>query len=345
VSGLARLALALCAAPGAAHSAEPRELRIAWIDVEGGAATLVVAPTGETLLMDAGWPGPRDAERIAAAVRAEGADRIDHLLISHFHTDHWGGVEELARRIPIGRFHDRGLPGESDPGVDRSIKPELRAAYLRATGGRQERLRAGDVLELGAVRVEVVCANGLVSGEPAGAGETGACTAEPAHLARPDDGTDNALSLGILVRLGAFEFLDLGDLTWNVEHKLVCPEDRIGPLDVFQASHHGHEQSNNAALLAAARPAVVVVANGARKGASASTLADLRAIPGLEGLFQLHRNVTLEAALGAAPELVANDEEDCKGAGIRLVLDPAGKSYSLEVPSKGTRKTYAVRAR
>ena len=320
---------------------EANSLRILWIDVEGGAATLVIAPSGESLLMDAGWPGERDAQRIAAAARAEGVQRIDKLLISHFHTDHWGGVADLARLIPIESFYDRGLPDLAGEGVDPRIKPELRDAYLRTTGGEQVVLRAGDVLELGEARIEILCASGTVVGEPAGAARP--CPADPAHEARPDDETDNALSLGFLLRWRAFEFLDLGDLTWNLEHRLVCPENRIGAIDVYQATHHGHEHSNNPALLAAVRPAVAVVGNGPRKGASASTLEWLAAIPGIQAVFQLHRNLTADDEHNAPAELVANDEEDCRGEGIRLELDPSGESYTVEVSSKGTRRSFAVR--
>ena len=335
---------ALFVAPAAARTVSGG-LRIVWIDVEGGAATLVIAPSGESLLMDAGWPGARDAERITKAATAEGLARIDHLVISHFHSDHWGGVAELARALPIGRVYDRGLPEPDAESADRRILPELRAAYLAATGGKSTVLEAGERVPLAGVEVEVLCANGLVAGEPRGAPQTRPCRATPVHPAHADDETDNALCLGLLFRLGEFEFLDLGDLTWNVEHKLVCPENTIGVIDVYQVTHHGHDDSNNPALLAAVQPTVAVVGNGARKGCSAPVFGWLRASPGLADVFQLHRNVTTGRADNSAPELVANDEEDCHGEPIRLTLDPAGASYTLEVPSKGTRRTYAVKAR
>jgi hypothetical protein len=229
--------------------------------------------------------------------------------------------------------------------VDRRIKPELRAAYLATTGGKSSALAAGDSVPLAGVRVEVLAANALVAGERPGAPQTRPCSATPAHPAHEDDESDNALSLGLLITLGEFELLDLGDLTWNVEHKLVCPENKIGAIDVYQATHHGHHHSNNPALLAAVQPTVAVVGNGPRKGCSASVFAWLRATPGLQDVFQLHRNVTTGSADNCAPAYVANDEEDCRGEPIRLELDPAGTSYTIEVPSKGTKRTYAVKAR
>ncbi len=338
------LVLALAGAPEGAQELRAT-LRIVWVDVEGGAATLIVTPAGESLLMDAGWPGPRDAERIASAAAAEGVARIDHLIVSHFHTDHWGGVADLARVLPIGRVYDRGLPAAGAKGVDSRIKPELRAAYEAATAGKTRVLAPGERLPLAGVELEILSANALVAGEPAGAPQTRACRAEPAHPAHPDDETDNANSLGYRLRLGEFEFLDLGDLTWNVEHKLVCPVNTIGVVDVYQATHHGHHHSNNPALLAAVRPTVAVVGNGPRKGCTPPVYAALRATPGLADVFQLHRNVTSGPADNTAPEFIANDAEDCRGLPIRLELEPDGTHYTLEIPSQGTRRRYAVKGR
>src|SRR5882672_5583035 len=94
---------------GAAVRAQPRNLEIYWIDVEGGAATLVVSPSGESLLYDAGWEvDGRDAKRIAAAVQQAGLKKIDYFVLSHYHADHAGGLVALAKTVPIGRCFDRG---------------------------------------------------------------------------------------------------------------------------------------------------------------------------------------------------------------------------------------------
>ena len=336
--GLACALLASSTGLGAARP-EPRSLRIFWVDVEGGAATLVVTPSGESLLLDAGWVGERDAARIATAAREAGVERIDHLVISHFHGDHFGAVAELAELLPIGRFYDRGLP-ESLP---EDVRQENIEPYLATTRGEQRALKAGERLQLGDVEVEILCANGIVAGEPDGAPRTRVCPADPPHPAQPDDPTDNALCVGVLLRLGDFEFLDLGDLTWNVEHKLFCPQDLIGEVDVFQASHHGLDDANSPAFLAALRPTVAVVNNGPKKGGAAATFRWLDETASIEDVYQLHRNVTTGPADNADPALVANDEEPCLGEPIQLTLDPAGKSYTLEVPSKETKRTYSVK--
>src|SRR5215208_2908283 len=73
-----------------AQAGQSRNLEIYWIDVEGGAATLLVSPSGESLLYDAGYGPPnavndRDARRIAAAAQAAGLTRIDYFVLSHYH--------------------------------------------------------------------------------------------------------------------------------------------------------------------------------------------------------------------------------------------------------------------
>ena len=329
--------LALSLLPSAAQ--ESPGLRIAWIDVEGGAATLVVTAEGESLLMDCGWPGERDAERIARTCAALGVKRIDHLLTSHYHTDHWGGVAELVRRVPVVRFYDHGFP----EGDFKDIDPKLKAAYLRACGGTSVVLKPGDEVPLKGAKVWVLSAHGAVAGEPAGAGQVRPCVANPEHPAKAEDRSDNARSLGIRLSYGDFDFLDLGDLTWNVEHKLVCPDNLVGTVDVYQSTHHGLDQSNNPALLKAVQPSVVVVNNGAKKGGMATAYRWFRETPGVKDVFQIHRNVQTKPEDNAPPELVANDGEACEGHGILLTAAPGGKTYEVAVPSKGTVRRYASR--
>lgn len=312
-------------------------LRIAWIDVEGGAATLVVTPEGEALMMDCGWPGTRDVDRIAKTAAELGVRKIDHYLTSHWHKDHWGCVEALSKAIPIARFYDHGFPEATAKDVD----ADLKEAYLRASGGKQVVLKPGDTVPLKGAAVRIVAAHGAVAGEPAGAPQIRPCEANPPHPAKPADTSDNARSLGFVLSYGDFDFLDLGDLTWNVEHKLVCPRNLIGTVDLYQATHHGLDASNHPALLAAVRPSVIVVNNGAKKGGTAAVFKWFREQDGVKDVFALHRNVATTPADNAAPELTANDEEACAGAGILVTVAPGGKSYRVSVPSKGTTRSYA----
>jgi beta-lactamase superfamily II metal-dependent hydrolase len=340
------LSLLLAAAPAGPAPAEPpaRTLQVEWVDVEGGAATLVVTPAGESILFDAGWPGTRDVERIKAAAQRAGVTRIDHMVVTHWHVDHVGGVADLARALPIGRFYDHGFP-ESLP----DLSAELKAAYLGATQGASRVLRPGDAIELrqapGAppVAIRVLTSHGLVAGEAAGAPQARACTAQPRHVTGADDPSDNHRSVGVLVRFGDFDLVDLGDLTGNVAHKLVCPKNLVGAADVYQVTHHGDPDSNRDFLLAAVTPTVAVIDNGPRKGGQAETYRRLVALGGIKEVYQVHRNVQTGPADNAPPAFVANDEEACAGQPIRLVVDGAARSYTVEVPAKGTRRTYEVR--
>jgi beta-lactamase superfamily II metal-dependent hydrolase len=323
----------------AARPQTERGLEIHWIDVEGGAATLVVTPEGEALLMDCGWPGPRDAARIAKAASGAGVKKIDHYLTSHWHTDHVGGVPDLVQAIPVGRFYDHGFP-DGNPG---DVDPRQKEAYLAASAGRRVTVKPGDTVELKGARVLVLASHGVVLGEEPGAPQTRACSANPPHPPLKEDTSDNARSIGFLLEWKGFKFLDMGDLTWNVEHKLVCPKNLIGSIDVYQVTHHGLDISNHPALLEAVRPTVAVMNNGARKGGVAKTYHRLRETPGLKDIFQLHRNVATGPEDNAPPEFVANDLAECQGEEVRLTVLSSGKGYSVEVPSKGTRRSYSVK--
>jgi len=334
------LALTLAGFPAASSSQESgKSLRIYWIDVEGGAATLVVTPEGGTLLMDCGWPGKRDAERIAKTLAAAGAKKIDHYLTSHYHTDHWGSIAELAALVPIGTYYYHPFPDASAKDVD----PKLKATLLQLSEGKAVIVAPGTDVPLLGAQVKILCANGVVLNEAAGSPQVRKCEANPEHPAKPEDSSDNARSVGFLLTVGGFKFLDLGDLTWNVEHKLVCPANLVGAVDVYQVSHHGLDQSNSPALLQAASPTVAIMNNGAKKGGSPATTRWLRDTSSIKAIFQVHRNVGTGPGDNTAPELTANDEEKCEGEGIVLTLDPSGKSYTVEVPSKKSKRSFDVK--
>jgi len=337
---VAVLGLALFAFPSASSSQEAgKGLRIYFIDVEGGAATLVVTPEGGTLLMDCGWPGKRDAERIAKTLAEAGAKKIDHYLTSHYHTDHWGSIGELAELVPIETYYFHPFPDAGAKDVD----PKIKAVFQKLSEGKSVVAAPGGEVPLKGAQVKFLCANGVVLNEAAGSPQVRKCEANPEHPAKPEDASDNARSVGFLLTWNGFKFLDLGDLTWNVEHKLVCPANLIGAVDLYQVSHHGLDQSNSPALLKAASPTVAVMNNGAKKGGSAPTFQWLKETSGLKDVFQLHRNVGTGPGDNTTSELTANDEEKCDGAGILVTVDPSGKSYTVEVPSKRTKRTYAVK--
>src|SRR5262245_48989810 len=150
----------LAAVAALALLAGGKTLDIYFVDVEGGQATLVVTPAGQSLLVDAGYPGRegRDPDRIMAAVRAAGLTRIDYLVVTHLHEDHNGGAAELSRRIPIGTFVDYGSPVESTKEVVAAF-----AEYQEARARSRHLVpKAGDRLPLDGVTVDVVSVDGTV---------------------------------------------------------------------------------------------------------------------------------------------------------------------------------------
>src|SRR5580765_5555100 len=202
-----------------------RGLEFYFLDVEGGQSTLVVTPERQSLLIDTGYPGRngRDPDRIMAAVHDAHIDRIDYLLITHFHEDHDGGAAELARRIPIGTFVDTGSPVETSADVVAAF-----TAYEQARGkGRHLVPKAGDRLPLRGVDVDIVSADGrtLTSGLTGAGQPNPACAAYTPRIA--DDTAENPRSLGVRLRYGAFRFVDLGDLVWNKQGDLVCPNNLV----------------------------------------------------------------------------------------------------------------------
>src|SRR5881394_1935618 len=134
-------AIVFCSCYQATAVAAQKTLDIYFIDVEGGAATLIVAPTGQSLLIDAGFPGDRDAGRIAhVALEIAHLKQIDHCVLTHWHRDHVGGVPALAKLIPIRNYYDHGLPQTLGP----DLQAEFIEAYKQTTQGKSITLKPGD---------------------------------------------------------------------------------------------------------------------------------------------------------------------------------------------------------
>ncbi|MED5534422.1 MAG: MBL fold metallo-hydrolase, partial [Pseudomonadota bacterium] len=254
-------------------------LEIYWIDVEGGSSTLIVTPTREAVLMDAGWnrEDARDALRIQAAMQDAGITEIDYFIASHFHGDHVGGVPAIARRVPIHQFRDHG------DSVEQEIERSRLAweTYLSAAQGRRQTVRPGDALPLtGNVEFSFVAANREII-ESAGASINRHCSAPMAS----EDLGENSHSVGYMVSVGDFEFLDLGDMTVDVQQSAACPENRLGIVDLLQVPHHSQDVA--AELLWALEPTVAISNNGASKGGRADDLAIVQQIPRIEGFWQV----------------------------------------------------------
>jgi beta-lactamase superfamily II metal-dependent hydrolase len=322
-----------------------RTLDIYFIDVEGGAATLIVTPTGQSLLIDTGFPGDRDAGRIAhVALEVAGLKQIDHCVITHWHRDHVGGVAPLAKLIPIRNFYDHGLP----PTIASDMQLENIDAYKLTTEGKSIGLKPGDEIKLQRspkwmppLDVRVMAAGGMVLGEQSATPQVRPCGEN--FQSKPEDTSDNANSVGILLTFGGFKFFDGGDLTWNVENRLACPKNIVGPVDVYQVDHHGVDSSNNPTLVRALDPRVAVIDSGPRKGADAATFSTLSKLAGVEAVYQLHRNLRTTDRENTMVAYIANEEEQCQGHFIHLAVDPDGKSYRLTIPAKQFSRRFRTR--
>lgn len=301
-------------------AAPPGTLRIYFIDVEGGQATLVVSPAGQSLLVDAGWAGfgDRDVDRIAVAAHDAGISQIDDLLVTHFHADHVGGVPALSRRIPVKTYIDYGAPIEQ-----RAPVPELFKVYGEIRShARQLHPKPGDRLPLSGLAIDIVSAGGATLAKPlGGAGQQNPACASFAPAAV--DPTENSRSMGFRLEFGAFRFLDLGDLTWNGIGQLICPDNLLGPVSVYLVTHHGQADSNPPALLEALRPQVAILNNGASKGGAPETFERLHALKDLQDVWQLHRS-TNPAAKNFAEPLIANLDEGLSANWLKLTATADG---------------------
>ncbi|MGD0735213.1 MAG: MBL fold metallo-hydrolase [Terracidiphilus sp.] len=361
---LARTLLAVCCLAllplHSAHAQPPaRHLLIYAIDVEGGQSTLIVSPSGASLLIDTGWPSidpqstdpiqqglvksgmpaqtARDATRIQAAMRDAGITRIDHLLITHFHVDHVGGVPELVKRVPIGEFIDHG-PNREDSDITRHDY----AAYLKAIQGKPRRIvHPGDTINIPGLSAIVLTADGEHIAAVPGVRPTPNpyCAAEP-HWDL--DTTENPRSAGVLITYGKFRFLDLGDLTKAKEIPLVCPNNLIGAIDLYLVNHHGFNLSNSKAFVDAIHPRVAIMDNGAHKAGSPEAWQTVHESPGLEDLWMLHTAEDSDPAHNSPEPLIANLKGGPDGEYLKVVVSRDG-TFSITNPRTSKTKVYAAK--
>ena len=317
-------------------------LRIYFVDVEGGQATLFVTPTGQSLLIDTGWAdnGGRDADRIVAAAKDAGIAKLNYVLITHFHLDHVGGAPQLAARIPIDAFIDHGENRES---TDAPTVQVWHAYQQLLATGKYKRITAkpGETLPIQGMQTTVVSSDGALIDRPlAGTGEENASCKNAEHF--PPDQTENLRSLGVLITFGKLRILDLGDLTRDKETELVCPHNKLGQVDIYIVSHHGWFQSSSPAFVNAIAPRVAVMDNGAKKGGTPSVWDTIEKSPRLTDLWQLHYSDEGGAAHNVPLEFIANPEGPDAGNYLKLTAWPDG---AFEVFNSRTQKTKRYAAR
>jgi competence protein ComEC len=343
---LALTAVAIVALAGVAHTQKPRTLDIYSIDVEGGQATLFVAPSGQSMLVDAGFPGPRDADRIVAAAKDAGIKQIDYFVNTHLHSDHFGSIPDVVPKLPIQTFIDNGALVETG---ERSVAAYQTYAAVRDKGHHTVG-KPGDKIPVSGFDVQVVMANGVPIPKPlAGAGAPNPLCRDWQPL--EEDKSEDARSIGVVVRYGSFRMLDLGDLTWNKEHELVCPNNLIGTIDLYLTTRHGLNGTGSPVAVHALRPRVALFNNAGLKGASREHWLTVKSSPGLEDIWQLHYSMPRKgtAALHEtadqggkdvnAPEQFIANLDDTTANYIKVSVRQDG-SFVVTNPRSGFSKEY-----
>ena len=325
--------------------ADPKDgrLDIYWIDVEGGAATLIVTPAGETVLIDTGNIGRRDPDRIVKTLgEVAGMKQLDHVLITHYHGDHFGGAATLAELVPIVNLWDNGkFDGMPDNPDKAYLNLKCGKKHVIAPGSKLplQQEKAGESLSLSCIGTRKTFIE-----PPAATPENKEVCAAAKEKER--DGSDNANSVVSVLDFGPFRFYDAGDLTWNQEMRLVCPKNLIGKVDVYQVTHHGLDSSNNPLVLRSLEPHVAIMNNGTTKGCAPEVFANLKEQKSLEALYQVHKNLRPDGSVNNAPdEYIANKEEQCKASYIKLSVAPNAKTYTVSIPANKHERTYKTRVR
>jgi beta-lactamase superfamily II metal-dependent hydrolase len=329
-----------------AQNKPPATLDIYFIDTEGGQATLLVTPAGETLLFDTGTGGDnnRDADRITNIVKQVAVEQqLNHVIVSHYHGDHVGNAAELSRRFPIGQFWDHG-------GWIVEGQPNRRAAFDTYMAIRNTAHvvvpKPGAKIPMAGLDVMFISSAGETIASPL-AGMPGAGAPNPLcrdFVPRVQDATpENAFTLGAMIKYGSFRMLDLSDLVWNAEKALVCPRNLLGTVDVYHTSRHGTDFAGSPALVHAVRPRIAIMNNGAMKGGTKGTFDIVRSSPGFEDFWQLHFSEVVDKEVNSPDQFIATVESapGHKGHYLKLSARTDG-SFTVTNERTGYMKEYSA---
>ena len=317
-------------------SAAEKALQIFLVDVEGGQSTLFVTPAGQSLLIDTGWGynAFRDANRIVAAAKLAKIKKIDYLLITHYHSDHVGGVPQLVQKLPVGAVIDHG-PDREDSKESQTLYSEYQAAI---PGINHILAKPGEKVPIKGMDVTIVSADGEVISQalPGAGSPNDACAGVQQKATDP---SENARSVGSVIQFGKLRIVDLGDLTWQKELALVCPDNKLGHADLYIASHHGLDQSNSPALVHGLQPRVAIIDNGKKKGASASAWDIIKSSPGLQDIWQLHFADANGGEHNTTDPYIANVTDGDTGFYLKVTAHEDG-SFEVFNPRNKYEKSY-----
>jgi competence protein ComEC len=320
------------------------------IDTEGGKAMLTISPSGETLLVDLGWTDsgmrPASTAHIVEALKAIGVKRIDHLVLSHYDIDHIGDVPKFVEAIPVGHVYDHGdiqLAKVDDPRWARM--GEIAKARFDAYAAIRGRightvLKPGDKVPIKGIDVQVIHAGGKWITKPlpgAGAPNPACATAKQADLVSRD--LEDDASIGLLYTFGKFRMYDPADLEAHNAHELVCPNNPIGKVDVYNINVHGQSKGYSAAMVSALDAPVIVEFNGNRKGGDADVWTNLRSLPARADIWALHFNDPAGPEKNPPPDQIANLPGEDGMKNLRISADANG-TFTVTNERNGFRKTY-----
>jgi competence protein ComEC len=280
----------------------------------------------------------RDLNRVTAAAKLAGVTAFDVYLVTHYDVDHSGNVPNIAGRFPTKLFVDHG-PWLDNPKLG-AMNKAAGDAYLAFVEGKPRMsVKPGDVIPFKDVRITVLTSNEEVLQRPLpGGGQPNPYC--PAELLPPTKGDDNASSVGTLWEFGKFRMADFADLLQWVEMKLMCPNNPIGTVDLWMASHHGLAFSNSPALVHALGAKATITNNGERKGIAPEVVKTMRSSPGGMDIWQLHYSTSAGAELNAPEEFIANmKQQDCQGFAIKVSARRDG-SFTVTNLRNNFSKTY-----
>lgn len=353
-------------------------LKVVSIDVEGGGGTLFVTPEGKSLLIDTGWPSgygllpspdgaKNSADRIAAAAGKLGLSKIDYLIITHYHMDHVGGVVDLAKRIPIDTFIDHGPnvehlpPGvKDDPQLPGGAPDILYPKYLDVIKGHKHIVaKPGQVIQIGSMTDTIVSSNGVTMSRPMpGAGAPNpACNTAEAKSEKDLGGEENRRSVASLLTFGKVKIAMFGDLSWDKERELSCPNGKLGHVNLLIVTQHGSKISSNPASIADMHPDVALMGSGGKKGGDEDPIKVIKASPGLMGFWQTHESFAhpewsgdknMIANLNPPASAVASQAKSLfsappdQGHAIHAEITPDGK-ITMTNDRNGYSKTYQTK--